>query len=87
MFYTTPGKKILCTLRNCVPENFRGTVLNSLVISYLQYPTALLCSVPQNLLTTLEKQLNLAVKACYSRRKIDLSHFLKLFNDKLPVRL
>ena len=64
------GVRSLYTLRNWVSENFNVALL-AFLISHLQYPALLLCSLPQNLITTLEKH-NWAVKDCYNRRKIDL---------------
>ena len=59
----------------------------SLMVLAAQYPGVLLCSLSQNLITILEKQLNWAVKACYNSKKFDSSHDLKLMNNILPVRM
>ena len=79
--------KSIYTLRNCVPESIKKTLINSIVISHLQYQAVLQCSLSQNLTTTLEKQLNWAVKAGYNRKKVDSSDDLKLMNHTLPVRM
>ena len=81
-FYVAQGIKSF-RVQNCVPENFKGTLINSL-ISQSQIP-ALLCSIPQNI-STLEKQFNWALKTCYNHRKYDSFHNLKLTNN-IPVRL
>ena len=56
------GTKTLYVLKNAVPYHLRKILLNSPVISYLQYSAVLLSSISKNLLTTLEKELNWAVK-------------------------
>ena len=81
------GIKSIYTLRNCDPESFKKTLINSLVISHLQYPAVLLCSLSQNLIATLEKQLNCTVTACYNSKRFDSSHDLKLRNNILLVRM
>ena len=42
------GIKSIYTLRNCVPESFKKTLINSLVISHLQYPAALLLMISES---------------------------------------
>ena len=59
------GLKTLYVLRNVVPYHMRKILLNSLVISHLQYSAVLLSFISKNHLTTLQNQLNWAVKACY----------------------
>ena len=53
-------------------------MINSLVMSYLQYPAVLLSTVDNNLFITLEKKLGWAVKACYHRSKFESSTYIKL---------
>ena len=61
-------------------------LLNALVVS-LQYSAILLTGISnENLMTTLEKQLNWAIKACFFRTKYDHSSDLKLQYKILPVR-
>ena len=80
------GIKTLYVLRNVVPYHLRKILLNSLVISHLQYSAVLLSSISKNLLTTLEKQLNWAVKACYVQRFNSSSLSIKLDNYILPIK-
>ena len=80
------GIKTLYVLRNVVPYHLRKILLNSLVISHLQYSAVLLSSISINLLTTLEKQLNWAVKACYFQRFNSSSLSIKLDNYILPIK-
>ena len=62
-------------------------LINALVISHLHYPSVLLNGITENLLATLEKQLNWAIKACFSRSKFDHSSDLKIYYNILPVRV
>ena len=64
----------------------RKILLNSLVISHLQYSAVLLSSISKNFLTTLEKQLNWVVKACYFHPFNNSSLNIKLYNSILPIK-
>ena len=59
------GIKCLYSLRDLFPEKTRLMLLNALVVSHLQYSAILLTGITENLMTTLEKQLNWAIKACF----------------------
>ena len=72
------GINCLYSIRDLVPEKTRLMLLNASVVSHLQYSA--------NLMTTLEKQLNWAIKACFFRTKYDHSSDLKLQYQILPVR-
>ena len=61
------GIKTLYSIREYFPEKVRLLLLNALVISHLHYPAILLKGLTENLNTTLEKQLNWGVKACFNR--------------------
>ena len=61
------------------------TVQNAFVISHLHYPLLLIQSIDKNLLISLEKQLNWAICACYSRNIMDLTKGLKIKHSILPV--
>ena len=80
------GIKTLYVLRKVVPYHLRKILLNSRVIIHLQYSAVLLSSISKNLLTTLEKQLNCAVKACYFQRFNCSSLSIKLDNYILPIK-
>ena len=82
----TCGTKTLCAIRDSFPEKTRLLIMNALVISHVHYSVILLNGISENLLTTLEKQLRWAVKACFNRRKCDHSADLKLLHDILPMR-
>ena len=54
-------------------------------LSHVQYSSVLLATMNQNLIITLEKQLNWAIKACFHRQKFDSSSDLKMKLGILPV--
>ena len=80
------GIKTLYVLRNVVPYHLRKILLNSLVISHLQYSAVLLSSLSKNFMSTLEEQLNWAVKACFFQRFKSSSFSIKLDNYILPIK-
>ena len=80
------GIKCLYSIRDLFPEKTRLMLLNALVVSHLQYSALLLTGITENLMTTLEKQLNRAIKACFFRTKYDHSSDLILQYKILPVR-
>ena len=73
------GIKTIYSVRDLFPEKTRFLLLNALVISHLHYSLVLLNGITENLLTTLEKQLSWAVKACFNRNKFDHSSDLKIY--------
>ena len=80
------GIKTLYAIRDIFPTATRLCLLNALVLSHLHYSSILLTSVSENLNTTLEKQLNWGIKACFNRTKFDNSTDLKIRHKILPVR-
>ena len=80
------GIKTIYSVRSFLPENIRLMLLNALVISHLQYSSILLNGISQNLLSTLEKQINWGVKACFNRLKRDSAQDLRIQYAILPVR-
>ena len=80
------GIKTLYSIRDYFPEKVRLLLLNALVISHLHYPAILLNGLTENLNTTLEKQLNWGIKACFNRTKYDRSSDLKIKHNILPIR-
>ena len=80
------GIKFLYSIRDYFPEKVRLLLLNALVISHLHYPAILLNGLTENLNTTLEKQLNWGIKACFNRTKYDRSSYLKIKHNILPIR-
>ena len=59
------GIKTIYCLRNCLPTKIRILLLNALFISHLHYSTIHLNGISQSLISTLEKQVNWGVKACF----------------------
>ena len=78
--------KTIYSIRDLSPEKTRFLPLNVLVISHLHYSSVLMNGITENLLTTLEKQLSWAVKACFNRNKFDHSSDLKIYHKILPIR-
>ena len=81
------GIKCIYALRNIIPTGYKKIILNAFVLSHVQYSSALLATINQNLITTLEKQLNWAIKACFHRQKFDSSSDLKMNLGILPISL
>ena len=79
------GIKTLYAIR-IFPIAIRLLLLNALDLSHLHYSAILLTGISENLITTLEKQLNLGIKACFNRSKFDHSTSLKIRHKILPVR-
>ena len=78
------GIKTLSSIRDYFPEIVRLLLLNALVINHLHYPAILLKFLTENLNTTLEKQLNWGINACFIRTKYDRSSDLKIKHNILP---
>ena len=80
------GIKTRYSIREYFPEKIRLLLLNVLAISHLHYPAILLNGLTENLNTTLEKQLNWGIKACFNRTKNDQSSDRKIKHSILPIR-
>ena len=81
------GIKTLYSVKYFLTDKTCLMLFNSLVISHIHYPAILLNEISQNLITTLEKQLNWDVKACFNRRKYDSSSDLKIKYNIFPIRI
>ena len=79
------GIRTICTLRNRIPTFLMKKVLNAFAISHLNYSLLLIQSIDKNLLISLEKQLNWAIRACYSRNRMHSTKDLKIKHSFLPV--
>ena len=77
------GIKTIYVLRNMVPYYLSKILLNSILTSHLQYSAVLISFISKNLLTTLEKQLNWVVKACYFHR-FNISALSIELDDYIP---
>ena len=58
---------------------------NSLVISRIHHPAIFINGMPQNLITTLEKQLNFGVKAWFKPENIYSSSDFNKKPDMFPI--
>ena len=79
--------KPIYTLRNRIPTFLMKTVLNAFVIRHLHYSLPLIQSIDKNLLISLEKQLNWAIRACYSGNRMDETKDLNIKHSIFPVEL
>ena len=77
--------KTIYTLRNWIPTFLMKTVLNAFAISHLHYSLKLIQLIDKNLLISLEKQINLAIRACYSRNIMNSIKDLKIKHSSLPL--
>ena len=78
------GIKTIYTIRT-IPDNMKKLILNALVLSHIHYSATIIQSINQNLILTLDRQLNWAVKASFFREKFDSSRDLKLKHKILPM--
>ena len=79
------GIKTLQSIKKPLPVKKRLLIINALAISHFHYPAIFLSGISANLMTSLEKQLSLAVKTCCDRAKYDSSSDFKLKHSILPV--
>ena len=70
--------KTIYYVRDFLPEKSRFFLLNALVISHLQYSSVILNGISQNLISTLEKQLNWGIKACFNGHEMDSAQDLRI---------
>ena len=52
------GNNCIYALRNAIPTVYKKLILNSVLLSHVQYSSVLLSTINQNLITALEKQLH-----------------------------
>ena len=71
-------QKMTCGIETifCLQQKEKLLVQNCLVRSHLHYSSIFLTGIWLNHLTTLEKQVNWAVKACFHQNKFELAHDL-----------
>ena len=70
-----------------LPPKHRVNLLETLVMSHLNYSAVLLTAISESMLGSLEKQLNWGIRVCFSRNKFSRVNDLKLKFDILPVKL
>ena len=79
------GIKTIYTIRRTIPDNMKKLILNALVLSHIHYSATIIQSINQNLVLTLDRQLNWAVKASFFGKNFDSSRDLKLKHKILPT--
>ena len=72
------GIKILNAIKNPFNINTRLIILIALVLSHLHHSSIILNSITQNLVASLDQQLNWAIKLRFNRRKLHSSRNLKV---------
>ena len=77
----------ICTQEHSSHCIQKKIIVNSFVLSLVQCSSVLLATINQNITTTLEKQLNLAIKASFHRQKFGSSSDLKMNIGILPISL
>ena len=80
------GSKTLNAIKNPFDINIRLIIMNAHVLSHLHYSSIILNSITQNLVASLDQQLNWAIKSCFNQRKFDSSRDLKIQYRVLPIR-
>ena len=71
------GIKTLYALRDIFPTASRLLLLNALVLSHLHCFSILTTGISENMITTLEKQLNWGIKACSIELKLTIQQISK----------
>ena len=80
------GISTIYTKRRTIPDKIKKLILNALVLSHIPYSATIIQSINQNLILTLDRQLNWAVKASFFRKNFDSSKHLRLKHKILPVQ-
>ena len=81
------GIRTIYTIRDRVPLQTRLLLLDTLVLSHLNYSILYLSNITENQWTSLDKQLNWALRACYYKSKRSSARELKLASKHLPIRI
>ena len=81
------GIKTIYAIRKSIPQKLLILVLNALVLSHLHYSAVIIHAIEQNLLMSLEKQLNWSLRATFFRLKFESVQDMKCSRNILPVKL
>ena len=81
------GIKKIYAIRKKIPQKLLILVLNTLVLSHLHYSAVIIHAIEQNLLMSLEKQLNWSSRATFLRQKFESVQDIKCSRNILPVKL
>ena len=80
------GIRAIQLIKNRVPLKTRLRLLESLVVSHIQYSSLLLTSATEQSIGRLNRQLNWAIKVCHGRGKYDHVTQLRLTCGVLPIK-
>ena len=72
---------------NSLPRSSLKLILNALVLSHLHYSAVVIQSNGKNLLVSIEKQINWAMKASFYWSKFESTKELRLEHNILPIKL
>ena len=78
---------MIFSIRNAIPRNMLKLLLNALVFSHLHYSLVVLHSTEKKFLTSIEKQINCALKATFNRKKSDSTKELRKEHSVIPISL
>ena len=81
------GIKTIYAIRRSIPQKLLILVLNALVLSHLHYSAVIIHAIEQNLIMSLEKQLNWSLRATFFRQKFESVQDIKCSRNILPVKL
>ena len=70
------GIKTIYTIRKSIQQKLLILVLNALVLSHLRYSAVTIHAIEQNLIMSLEKQLNWSLRATFLDRNLNLFKIL-----------
>ena len=80
------GIETLNSIKNAFNINTRLIKMNALFLSHLDYTSFMLNSITENLVASLDQQLNSEMKSCFNPRKFNSSSDLKVEYPVLPIR-
>ena len=80
------GIKTIKTIRTQLPTKTLEALLNAIVLSHLDYSALLINEINQNLINSLERQLNWAIKTTFFRSKHKSSRDIRLHKNILSVQ-
>ena len=81
------GIKTIYAIRKSIPQKLLILVLNALVLRHLHYSAVIIHAIEQNLIMSLEKQLNWPLRATFFRQKFESLQDIKCSRNILPVKL
>ena len=79
--------KTIYAIIKSIPQKLLIIVLIALVLSHLHYSAVIIHAIEQNLIMSLEKQLNWSLRATFFRQKFESVQDIKCSRNILPVKL